>query len=128
MPVRVRVATERTDPSDPMFFHKTTHRPVYAEAFKAAADAGFDDVLFLNLRGEITECAINNVFVEKSGGLFTPPIECGLLPGVYRRHILETRPSTIERVITLDDLRQADFIYLSNAVRGLRAATVDWES
>ena len=84
-------------------------------------------MLFLNLRGEVTECAINNVFVEKDGCLFTPPIECGLLPGVHRRHVLETKPSTMERVISLDDLRHADAIYLSNAVRGLRPAIIDWE-
>ena len=50
-----------------MFFHKTTHRPLYAEALKAAVEAGFDDVLFLNLRGEVTEGAIHNIFVEKDG-------------------------------------------------------------
>jgi len=126
-PARLRVATQRTDPSDPMLFHKTTHRPVYAAAFKAAVDAGYDDVLFLNLRGEVTECAINNIFIERDGCLLTPPIECGLLPGVHRRHVLETRPSSIERVLRLEDLRQADAIFLSNAVRGLRPAIIDWE-
>jgi para-aminobenzoate synthetase/4-amino-4-deoxychorismate lyase len=126
-PARLRVATQRTDPSDPMLFHKTTHRPVYAAAFKAAVDGGFDDVLFLNLRGEVTECAINNIFVEKDGHFFTSPIECGLLPGVHRRHVLETKLSAIERVLLLDDLRLADAIYLSNAVRGLRPATIEWD-
>jgi para-aminobenzoate synthetase/4-amino-4-deoxychorismate lyase len=126
-PARLRIATERTDPSDPMYFHKTTHRPLYAAAFKAAVDAGFDDVLFINLHGEVTECAIHNIFIEKDGRLFTPPVECGLLPGVHRRHLLETRPSTFERVLILDDLRQADVIFLSNAVRGLRPAIIDWE-
>jgi para-aminobenzoate synthetase/4-amino-4-deoxychorismate lyase len=43
-----------------------------------------------------------------------------LLAGVYRRHLLETRPEIKERVLTLDDLRHADAIYLANAVRGLR--------
>jgi para-aminobenzoate synthetase/4-amino-4-deoxychorismate lyase len=109
-----------------MLFHKTTHRPLYAEAFKAATQAGFDDVLFLNLRGEVTEGAIHNLFVEKGGRLFTPPIECGLLAGVHRRHLLETRPDVSERVLHLEDLRQADAVYLSNAVRGLRLAVIDW--
>ena len=81
---------------------------------------GFDDALFLNLNGEVTEGAISNVFAVKDGRWFTPPIECGLLPGVYRRHFLETRPEIEERVLSLDDLRHADAIYLCNAVRGLR--------
>jgi para-aminobenzoate synthetase/4-amino-4-deoxychorismate lyase len=58
--------------------------------------------------------------VEKDARWFTPPVECGLLPGVYRRHLLETRPDIEERVLFLDDLRHADAIYLANAVRELR--------
>ncbi len=60
-------AAERTDPADRMLYHKTTHRPLYAQAFEQAAREGFDDVLFLNLRGEVAEGAISNVFVEKDG-------------------------------------------------------------
>jgi para-aminobenzoate synthetase/4-amino-4-deoxychorismate lyase len=109
-----------------MLYHKTTHRPLYAPAFAQANRDGFDDVLFLNLRGEVTECAISNVFVEKDGRWSTPPIQCGLLAGVYRRHLLTTRPEIEERVLFLDDLRQADQIYLANSVRGLRPATIVW--
>ena len=121
---RVRIAEQRTDPADRMLFHKTTHRPVYARAFEQAARDGFDDVLFFNLRGEVTEGAISNVFIEKDGRWFTPPIDCGLLPGVYRRHLLETRPEIEERVLFEEDLRTADAIYLANAVRGLRRVSL----
>jgi para-aminobenzoate synthetase/4-amino-4-deoxychorismate lyase len=135
-PARVRIAAQRIhssidpridpriDPSNAMYFHKTTHRPVYAEALKAATQLGYDDVIFMNLRGEVTEGAIHNIFVEKNGRLFTPPIECGLLPGVYRRHMLETHPNLVERILHLEDVLQADAVYITNAVRGLRAATV----
>jgi para-aminobenzoate synthetase/4-amino-4-deoxychorismate lyase len=95
-------------------------------AFEQATRDGFDDVLFLNLRGEVTEGAISNVFIEKDGCWFTPPIKCGLLAGVYRRHLLATRPEIEERVLFLEDLRQADAVYLSNAVRGLRRVTIVW--
>ncbi len=127
-PVRACIARELTDPRDRMLFHKTTHRPLYAAAFQAATQAGFDDVLFFNLRGELTEGAISNVFVEKDGRWFTPPIECGLLAGVFRRHLLESRPNAGERVLYPRDLRQADAVYLANAVRGLRRVVVAWEA
>ena len=151
---RVRIALQRTDPADPMLFHKTTHRPLYAPAFAEAARDGFDDVIFLNLRGEVTEGAISNIFIVKDGRWSTPPIACGLLAGVYRRHLLATRPEIEEqgprrqvfvagvqerglqrqalvagmqeRVLTLDDLREADAVYLCNAVRGLRRAQIEW--
>jgi para-aminobenzoate synthetase/4-amino-4-deoxychorismate lyase len=126
-PVRVRIAQQRTDPRDPMLFHKTTHRPLYAEAWKTAMEAGFEDVLFLNEREEVTESAIANIFLEKNGHWVTPPVECGLLAGVQRRQLLETRPGAEERVLSLEDLRQADAIYLSNAVRGLRRILIDWQ-
>jgi para-aminobenzoate synthetase/4-amino-4-deoxychorismate lyase len=127
-PLRVRIAAQSIDSEDPMYFHKTTHRPLYTEAFQAAIAAGYDDVLFLNQRGEVTEGAIHNVFIQTAGRLFTPPIDCGLLPGVQRRHILATYPGAEERVLSLEDLRRADANYLSNAVRGLRRAVIDWES
>jgi para-aminobenzoate synthetase/4-amino-4-deoxychorismate lyase len=126
--LKVRIAAQRTDPNNPMYYHKTTHRPLYAQAFLAATQAGYDDVLFLNLRGEITEGAIHNIFIEKDGRLLTPPIDCGLLPGVHRRHILATHSNAEERVLAIEDLRNADAIYFCNAVRGLRPAIVDWES
>jgi para-aminobenzoate synthetase/4-amino-4-deoxychorismate lyase len=126
-PLRVRISPDRTDPSNPMYFHKTTHRPLYAEALNAAIEAGYDEVLFLNQRGEVTEAANHNFFIEKDGRLITPPFDCGLLPGVYRRHILETHPTVVERTLTLEDLRQAEAVYLCNAVRGLRKAIIDWE-
>jgi para-aminobenzoate synthetase/4-amino-4-deoxychorismate lyase len=124
---RVRIAAERTDPADRMLYHKTTHRRLYNRAFEQAVRDGFDDVLFLNLRGGVTEGAISNVFAVKDGRWFTPPIECGLLAGVYRRHLLETRPEIEERVLSLEDLRSADAIYLCNAVRGLRRVEVIWQ-
>jgi para-aminobenzoate synthetase/4-amino-4-deoxychorismate lyase len=126
-PVRARIASQRTDPQDPMLFHKTTHRPIYADALKAAAQAGYDEVLFQNLHGEVTEGAISNIFIEKDGQWFTPPIECGLLAGVQRRLILETKPNVEEKILYPQDLRRADAIYLSNAVRGLRPVVIDWE-
>jgi para-aminobenzoate synthetase / 4-amino-4-deoxychorismate lyase len=74
----------------------------------------------------VTEGAISNVFMEKDGRMFTPPIECGVLPGVYRRYLLQTRPEIEERVLRLDDLRNADAVYICNAVRGLRRALIVW--
>jgi para-aminobenzoate synthetase/4-amino-4-deoxychorismate lyase len=121
---RVCLSARRTDPANPLLFHKTTARAHYSLEFLTAQNHGFDDVLFLNLRGEVTEGAISNIFIEKDGRWLTPPLECGLLPGVYRRHLLESRPEIEECIVTLDDLRTADAIYLANAVRGLRRVKI----
>jgi para-aminobenzoate synthetase/4-amino-4-deoxychorismate lyase len=127
-PPLVCIAEQRTDAADRFLYHKTTNRAVYAEAFRAARSAGYEDAIFLNRDGQVTEGAISNVFIEKDGRWFTPPIACGLLAGVYRRHLLETRADIEERILTLQDLKAADGVYLSNAVRGLRRVVIDWEN
>ncbi len=127
-PPRVCIATHRTDSANRFFFHKTTHRELYNRAHATARSLGFADVLFLNLRDQVTEAAVHNVFVENSGRWYTPPLDCGVLPGVYRRHLLSSRPNIEEKILTLNDLKAADGVYLCNAVRGLRRVTIDWNA
>jgi para-aminobenzoate synthetase/4-amino-4-deoxychorismate lyase len=123
-PGRVCIAAKRTDPNDRFLFHKTANRTIYDSAFASASSAGFDDTLFVNTQGEVTEGAISNLLIEKDGRLYTPPVVCGLLPGVYRRFLLETRSDLEEKTLTLEDLRNADAVYICNAVRGLRRVSV----
>lgn len=118
--VTVMCATERVDSGDPFLRHKTTQRAAYDRALADAQAKGFDDALFVNERGEVTECAIHNVMLVKHGRWRTPHVDCGVLPGVYRRYLLEKHPEVQEGVLTLDDLREADRVYLFNSVRGLR--------
>lgn len=117
-PWRLTVAEERADRSDPFFYHKTTRRGVYARARTAAQEAGYDEAVLQNQEGEITEGTYTNLFVQKGDALWTPPVEAGLLAGVYRGYVLETTPAATERILTLDDLREADAIYCCNAIRG----------
>lgn len=120
---KVTLAVERTLSTDVFLRHKTTRRALYDRLFAAAQQAGFDEVIFLNQRDEVTEGAISNIFVRIDGRLYTPPLACGVLPGVFRRHLLEALPRAEERILTFADLRAADEIYLCNSVRGLRRIT-----
>ena len=45
-------------------------------------------------------------------------------PGIYRRYPRESHAGATERALTLEDLRKADQLYICNAVRGLRKATL----
>lgn len=122
---KVALSAIRTSSGDQLLRHKTTRRELYNAMFAEARRGGFDDVLFMNERGEITEGAISNVFVKAGGRLYTPPAANGLLQGVYRRHILETTSSVIEKTLLLSDLRLADALYICNAVRGMRRVELD---
>src|SRR4030095_13270116 len=90
----IRLAREPVDSSDRFLYHKTTMRDYYSE-----------DVIFWNERGEVTESRVANVVVPIDGQLFTPPVNCGLLPGTFRAQMLEE--GTIkERVITVEELQK----------------------
>jgi para-aminobenzoate synthetase/4-amino-4-deoxychorismate lyase len=112
---RVALAREPVDPREVFLYHKTTHRQVYERARAAHPDC--DDVILWNTRGEITESTLANVVVRLDGRYYTPPVECGLLAGVYRGHLLQ-RGLLRERVLTPNDLRRAEAVYLINSVRG----------
>ena len=116
---------QRINSSDPFFAHKTTHRAFYDdELARCVRETGCDEVVFLNECGDVTEGARTNIFVEQAGRLYTPPLDCGLLNGVLRRHLLRTAYRGLEeRRLTAADLYQADQVWLGNSVRGLMAAT-----
>ena len=119
-PGHIRLSSERTLSTDVFLRHKTTHRELYdSECAKCRAD-GFDDVIFLNERGEVAEGSISNIFIQRAGKLLTPPLSSGVLPGIFRRHLLETATTSEEDVLTLQDLGSAEAIYLCNSLRGLR--------
>ena len=127
-PWHVIIAEERADRTDPFFYHKTTRRGTYRRAREAAQEAGFDEAILRNQDGEVTEGTYTNLFVEQDGILCTPPVESGLLAGVYRDHVLDTQPKATERILTLDDLRTADALYCCNAVRGWCEAVLEERS
>ena len=117
---KILLSDEKTSSKDRFLYHKTTRRELYEKEFARVSELGYADVVFRNERGEVTEGAISNIFIEKDGELYTPPVECGVLPGVFRRHILETDAKASERILLTDDLAHADAIYLCNAIRGMR--------
>ena len=115
-PQRVTVAPARADSSNPFLYHKTTNRGLY-EAARATCP-GYEDVLLLNERGEVTESTIANVAVEIDGKLCTPPVQCGLLPGTLRANLLE-QGTLIERCITVEQMLRSPGVFLLNSVRGM---------
>ncbi len=122
-PARVKISAVTVSSRDAFVRHKTTHRRWRDDALQEARAEGFDEVLFFNERGELTEGAISNVFLDIGGRLFTPPPSCGLLDGVFRRHILSDRARrAAERILRPEDIADAEGIVLTNSVRGARRA------
>ena len=113
----VGVCSERVESSDQFLRHKTTRRRRYDQALRNALDRGWFDMLFLNERDEVTEGARSNLIIKTGGRYYTPPVDCGLLPGTYRAHLLESGSLPLEeKVLCLSDVRAADEIWLCNSV------------
>ena len=117
---RLLLAEECTHSKDVFLRHKTTNRAVYERNLATARRLGFDEVLFLNERSELTECAISNVLVLRNEMWMTPSLVSGVLPGVQRAHLLQSLQSVEEGEISLDVLRDVGSICVCSGLRGIR--------
>lgn len=118
----------RVDSRDLLLRHKTTARALYDSELARVMAAGHFDAVFLNEKGELTEGARTNVFVERGGVLMTPPLAAGLLNGVLRRRLLR-EGRAVEARLGLDDLQGAEAVFVGNGLRGLvRVRVVDGAS
>lgn len=117
---KITISKLKTDFHNIFLYHKTTNRKIYEQEYEKHHKAGYFDVIFRNERGEITEGAISNIFVKKNGYYYTPPVKCGLLPGIFREYFLtKNKFRAREKILRMEDITQADEIILTNAVRGM---------
>ncbi|WP_139690094.1 aminodeoxychorismate synthase component I [Streptococcus oralis] len=107
---KAKLCLQEADLNQSFTYFKTTHRPHLS--------LGEQEIIYHNVAGELLETSIGNLVLKINGKLYTPPIRLGILPGIYRQHLLETG-QVEEKVLTVPDLDQAETIYGCNAVRGL---------
>ena len=121
-PVRVAALPHPLDPSDWRLAHKTSDRGFYEDALAAARTLGADEAVLVRADGLVTEGSWTSVFAQgPDGGLLTPPLGLGLLPGVLREQLIATGRAH-EAELTLDDL--AGGFHIGNALRGLMRAVL----
>jgi 4-amino-4-deoxychorismate lyase len=109
---RVGIAGARLWSGDPWLTVKSTRRAVY-DAAREALPEGLDEVIFLNERGEVCDGTITTLFFDRGQGMRTPPLSCGVLPGVLRAEM-----GCVEEVLMAEELPQVR-LWVGNAVRGL---------
>ena len=73
--------------------------------------------MLFNAQGEITECTRGNVAMRLDGQWVTPPLGCGLLPGVGRTLAL-CEGLLVEAVVRLEDLPRVQGWVFLNSLRG----------
>ncbi|MCA9359582.1 aminotransferase class IV [Candidatus Kaiserbacteria bacterium] len=86
-----------------------------ALAKQDALDSGFDDCLFLNQNGYVSELSAANIFMVKRGELITPDCASDILEGITRRSIIELAKeagiNVVERKVALTELYTADEVF-----------------
>ena len=72
---------------------------------------------------EVLEADRANIFAVRQGAVFTPPLDGRILPGVTRATTIELARAggveVVESVLTLDQLRQSEEVFLTNSIRGI---------
>ncbi len=103
---------------------KSTSYLLYVLAARFAKENKLNDALLLNQHGCICEASIANIFWIKDEVIYTPPLSEGCVAGVMRKYLLDKITSTgyqiAENNLTEDILLNAEEVFLSNAVYGMR--------
>jgi len=93
-------------------------------AKQEAMSQGYDEAILLNTASNVADGSISNIFMVKDHQIFTPPVTDGALPGVVRAILLEefsNKFSITEKSISPVELIQADELFLTNALMGIKS-------
>lgn len=84
--------------------------------------AGVDDALMLDINGFVSETNATNVFLIRSGTLFTPHAD-SCLPGITRKTVMETALDNgirvVEKNLSLTEVYTADEMFTTGTMGGL---------
>jgi branched-chain amino acid aminotransferase len=103
---------------------KSNNYLLYAVAAQYAKQQKWNEALVLNQHGRICDTTIANIFFVSGSQVHTPSLSEGAVAGVMRGYLLEQMQQTVisvqEGAYTVQDLQQADEIFLTNAFYGIR--------
>ena len=89
-----------------------------------AVNNNFDDCLLLNIENILIETTSSNLFIEIDNHIYTPPLSSGCVSGVMRKVVFElceeNEINISEKALSIQNLENADEIFLTNAVAGLK--------
>ncbi len=120
--LRLTVLPKHRKPIDIFSNLKHTDRAIYTAALNYAHQGKLDDAIVFNEKNKVADASIYNVFAVKHGTIFTPPLEDGPVAGIVRELLLTRLPSIKieERSLSVHDLYNADEVFLTNVIKGIR--------
>ncbi|MEN3792735.1 aminotransferase class IV [Fulvimarina sp. MAC3] len=126
-PMTLAIAETRRNETSPTSRLKTlSYLDAILETHRAK-EAGADEPLFLNAKGEIACSALANIFLMGEHNIVTPPLTSGVLDGVMRRFLIESAEAFSEKIsvapIPWDAPRSGRFL-LTNSLRLIAPASL----
>lgn len=125
-PIKIGTVSTRTIPSASRPADlKLSNMLHYRQAFREAAQNGFDDALLLNSEGYLSETSVANIFWRMGNRVCTPATECDLLPGIMRNSVINLLKnmdgiSPEEGTYLPEELEKADEIWITNSLKELQ--------
>lgn len=122
-PVRLGLRENGRHAASPLAGVKVTSWLNNVWSLHQAHQAGFDEVVMLNERGEVAECTAANIFCVRGERVYTPPLASGCLEGITRSVLLEigarVGAPVAERILLSEDLYSADEVFISSTNRSM---------
>lgn len=130
--VMATLGDARLNPLDPMTGHKTLNYWARLRELQTAAGKGAGEAILLQVTNHVAGGCVSNLFVVREGVLHTPiahgeeergGMPSPVLPGITRAAIIEIAQrqgiGTTKRMLTIDDVLDADELFLTNSSWGV---------
>lgn len=115
---KLKLSSVLRNPTSNMTYIKSLSYNENLYEYNKANKEGFNEVVFLNIYGNIAEGATSNIFIIKDKKIYTPMISDGILPGVVRNWVIENF-KVCEKHLNKKDLYSADEVFITNSVLGI---------
>jgi len=85
-----------------------------------AKELGFENAILRNVKDDYIEVTNSSLFIVKDNVIYTPPLTDGCVDGTMRDWVLNN-DMVIEKSLSLDDIKQSDEVFITNALTGITA-------
>lgn len=115
---KLKLSSVLRNPTSRMTYVKSLsyHENLYE--YNKANKEGFNEVVFLNIYGNIAEGSTSNIFIIKDKKIYTPKISDGILPGVVRDWVIRNF-KVCEKHLSKEELDSADEVFITNSILGI---------
>ncbi|MGE4384496.1 MAG: aminotransferase class IV [Endomicrobiaceae bacterium] len=121
--ISLKISKLKKNEASLLLRHKTTKRLENILEMEKASKEGYDDSIFLNTSGYITETCIANIFFIKKDVIYTPSLYAGLLPGIIRDKVLyiakQKNIKLEEGFFKKEELVNSESVFVTNSLMGI---------